>query len=365
MLLRFEQTGEGFIVTSEHKGAKEQCREITAAEFKEALTVVVDEAQEKGHVAGPSDIGFIGVRIVAPATYFTEHRIIDGEYVKKLKELEPIDPPHIPAMLLEIEGCQKFLPKAKCVGVSDSAFHITADPVERATSLPREDVERFDLRRFGYHGISVASIVKHIEARDGGVPERMVVCHIGSGVSITAVKGGKSVANSMGNSPASGVMMSSRMGDVPAGMLAAAITRKGLKGNAIYDYLFNEGGFMGVTGVRDMRLVLDRAAKQDKDAEFALSMFANQIKSYIARYAMLMGGLDTIVLTATAAERNPAVRSLVVGHLPLFHTYVHDDRNEALLNSEGYIQTDDSDVKILVLKTDELGEMYRILMTFA
>lgn len=364
MALRFEQTGHGYSVCSELKGTKGLCREVSASEFQNALSIVLDEAVKEKHIAAATAVARVGVRVVAPASYFTKHRLIDDEYVDRLSALLPVAPLHIPSMLTEIERVKALIPEAEHIGVSDSAFHSTADKAILATSIPFEDAEQFDLHRFGYHGISVASIVKHLVQKEGDVPERLVVCHIGSGVSVTGVQAGKSIGNSMGYSPASGVMMGSRMGDVPADLLAAAIVRKGLKGNAIFEYLFNEGGFKGVAGVKDLRLVLDRAEKNDMDAIQALQMFAHQVKSLIASFAMHMGGLDMIVLTATAAERNPVVRSLLVGELLALRTVLDETKNEALINSEGYIQTDDSDVKILVLKTDELGEMYRIVSQF-
>jgi acetate kinase len=250
------------------------------------------------------------------------------------------------------------------VGVSDSAFHTTADPAWRSAGVSRTDAERFDIYRFGYHGISVASVVKHLAVREGMVPRRVIVCHIGSGVSVTAVKNGRSLANSMGYTPASGIMMSSRMSDVSADVVAALMVRKGLTKKDIFSYIYGEGGFYGAAGVKDLRLVLDRAEKNDKAAIEALERFAREIKNYIAMYAMLMDGVDIIVLTATAAERNPAVRQLLVGQLPLLDSCVHEARNEALVNHEGYIHTDSSCTKILVLKTDELHEMYRVVSRF-
>lgn len=360
----FEQTGQGFTVCTEENRTKSLCRDIKANEFKEALDILLTEAVEKKIISQVSDINTVGIRVVAPGTYFTEHRVVDDTYVSKLKALSAYAPHHIPLMLIEIERVRKSLPAVQFIGISDSAFHKTIEGTERKYSLLREDAERYDIQKYGYHGISVSSIVKHLHVKEGSVPEKMVVIHVGSGVSVSAISSGKSIANSMGYSPVSGIMMSSRAGDLSADVLAALVVRKGLNSKNIFEYLYEQGGFKGLAGVKDLRLVLDRAEKNEKGAQEALAMFARQVKDYIARYAMLMDGLDLIVLTATAAERNPVVRSLLVGHLPLFHTYIHDERNEALLSSEGYIHTDDSGTKILVLHTDELGEMYRITTSF-
>lgn len=357
----FEREEQRYTVCTEQNKTKSLCREISTEDFASALRFVIEEAIVAELIARQDDIGAVGIRIVAPASYFTAHRLIDNEFVEKLRDLHVMAPHHIPHMVTEIEVVRTELPNAKFVGISDSAFHHPGDAIAKMVSMPKADVDRFDIRRFGYHGISVASVVKRLEAKDKVVPYRLIVCHIGSGVSVTAVHDGKSVATTMGYTPVSGLMMSSRMGDVPADMLAALIIRKGLSGEAIFNYLYNEGGFRGLAGVRDLRLVLDRASKGDMDAKDALSLWGRQVRGAIGSLAMQMGGVDTIVLTGTAAERNPAVRTLLVGEMQLLRTYIHEERNEALINSEGYIQTDDSETKIVVIKTDELGEMNRIV----
>lgn len=360
----FERTGSGYTVCVTENQKRNYCEDITAAQFNDALSLVLKDLLEAKYVSELAQITAVGIRVVAPATYFTEHRLIDDGFIDQLAALESIAPHHIPNVLTEIKAARKQLPHAIFVGVSDSAFHVTSDPVLRGTGVPHTDAERFDLYRFGYHGISVASVTKHLAVREGMVPRRVIVCHVGSGVSVTAVKNGRSVANSMGYTPASGVMMSSRLSDVSADVLAALMVRKSLSKKDVLRYLYEEGSFAGAVGVRDLRLVLDRAEKNDVAAKEALARFARQVKNHIAMYAMLMDGVDIIVLTATAAERNPTIRHLLVGELPLLHTWIHEARNEALLNNEGYIQTDDSQVKILVLKTDELAEMCRVVDRF-
>lgn len=360
----FENTGHGFTVCTEKNGTKSLCENIDAAVFKHALKRVLTEAVEAGYVQHVAAIERVGIRIVAPAAYFTEHRVVDDECIRRLIDLEPLAPHHIPEIVSEIEVVRRELPDIPLIGVSDSAFHVTASETQKATSLPPADAATYDMYRFGYHGLSVASVVRHVTVKEGSVPPRMVVCHVGSGVSVTGVHHGKSIGNSMGYTPTSGVMMSSRMGDLPADMLAGLMVRKGLNKADVFNYLYNEGGFKSLTGVRDLRLVLDRADKHDHAAQFALQLFAEEVRAQIAKYAMFLGGLDMIVLTATAVERNPVVRSLLVGELPLLNTYIHNDRNDLLMSKEGYIQSDESAVKILVLKTDELGEMYRVVTGF-
>ena len=357
----FEHSGSGFTVCTEEQGSRGLCRDITGAEYKRALPIVVEEAVKEEFLAVADQIETVGIRIVAPSTYFTEHRPISDEFMEQLAALEPLAPHHIPEVLREIEAIYEVLPQVRVIGLSDSAFHQTADPTQKLTGVPKEDAARFDIRRFGYHGLSVASVIRQLVRKEGSVPDNVIVCHIGSGVSVTGIKSGQSVGNSMGYTPVSGIMMSSRMADLSGDELAGLIVRKGLKKSELFTYLYNEGGFRGFTGLKDMRLVLDEADKHNQAAHEALLLFSREVKDQIARFAMRMGDINLIVLTGTAAQRNAFVRSLVVGQLPLFHTFVHNDRNEALMNNEGYIHTDDSAVKLLVLKTDEMGEMYRLM----
>ena len=357
VVLSCETTGSGFCMNVFRNGTKVSEKEMTANEFSRSVKYAVAYLVSHSDIVSTDAIQSVGIRVVAPGTYFTKHRLIDSEYVHKLKEVEDVAPLHVPGLIDEIKSVGKVLPDVAMHGISDSAFHTTVPEYISTISIPKADAIKYDIRRFGYHGISFASISRRLEEQFGKIPERTIVCHIGGGVSIAALKDGKSISTSMGYSPVSGTIMGSRGGDITAGVVAALTVRKRLRGKKLYEYLYKESGFKGVAGVSDLRLVLERRASGDPEAILAIDMFVHEVHSWIGAHATLLGGIDAIVLTATASERNPSVRSLLLANLELFGVFVDDEKNEALVGAEGCIHAADSAVSIAVMKTDEMGEI--------
>lgn len=362
-VLFFEETGKGFVVSDIQNGTKCSETKVSASEFSNAVLYTLSHLTEQGVITDSKAIDTVGVRVVAPGTHFTEHRLIDHEYIAKLEACASIAPLHIPGLVLELKALMTALPATKKIGVSDTAFHVTIPEHVAAISINKNDAKQLDIKRFGYHGLSFSSVARRLPEFFGEVPKRTIVCHIGGGVSIGALCDGESVATSMGYTPASGLIMSSRGGDVTAGVLATLIQKKKLFGESVYEYLYKESGFQGVTGVRDFRLVLERAAKADSDAVLAVDMFVHQVHSWIGSHVAQLGGLDAIVLTATAAERNPHVRKLILDGLEVFGVKMDKEKNEACIGCEGEIAAQDSTVRIVAMKTDEMGEIARVAET--
>lgn len=361
--IRFEETGSEFVVCHEKGGVRSNCEHVPVSQFTHALQYALEKMQKHKVIETPDAIDRVAIRIVAPGSYFAQHRVIDEAFVAHLREVENVAPLHVPPLISEITACRKVLSQILCVGVSDSAFHQTIPEYVSAVSIPRDDALRFDIKRFGYHGLSIASVARRFPAQFHEVPARAIVCHVGSGVSIAALSNGKSVNTSMGYSPGSGIMMSSRAGDLEADTLITLATRMNMRGRRLYEYLFQEGGFKGVAGYRDLRLVLDKQQQHDADAQKALQMFVHQVHARIGAYVAQLGGLDVIVLTATAAERNSQLRALLMGGLECFGVRIDEEKNESL-TGEGSIHHSDSAVEVLVLKTDEMGEMMRVAEEF-
>lgn len=364
VVLFFEETGDGFAVSVSKGGVKLSEETIAATQFAHSVAYTLTYLAEHAEITSIQDIQKVAVRVVAPGTYFTEHREIDEAYVAALEAVQDVAPLHIPGLIQEIHACLQELSHATIVGVSDTAFHVTIPEHVSAISIDHNDAERFDIKRFGYHGLSFASIAYRLTEIFGEVPKRTIVCHVGGGVSVAALVDGKSVATSMGYTPASGMIMGSRGGDVTAGVIATLMQKKKMKVSELYDYLYKESGFQGVAGVRDMRLVLERASQKDEQAQLALDMFVHQVHAWIASHAVQMGGVDAVVLTATASERNPQVRSLLMSNLELLGVHLDQQKNEDCINCEGIISTDDSSAKIAVIKTDESGEIVRTAESF-
>lgn len=356
--LRAEKTADGYARTITIDG-EQQKDSIQVEQFEQATADMVTELQNRELIRGPADILRVGIRVVAPGTYFQQHRLIDTEYVAHLQDRSPLAPLHTPQLLREIAAARAALPDVPLIGVSDSAFHATKPAVASAYSIPSADAETFDIHRFGYHGLSVASVARRLETIFGGVPPRTIVAHVGSGVSLTALQNGQSIDTTMGFSPESGLIMGTRAGDVDCGALLALMHHKQMRPFDAHVYLSTRGGFQGLMGNSDLRYVLERRAHGDGAAQQTLAQFAYQFRQAIGAYYTTLGGLDAIVLTATAVVRNADIRAVLLEGLEPLGIRLAAQRNHDLIGAEGHIHATDSAVKIQVLKTDEMDEIAR------
>lgn len=355
---RFERTGHGYEVCTSVLASGQTCRALKKDEYFGAIKTVLTAAQE-----GETDTVFsgVGIRIVAPGSYFQSHRRITAEYIKRLKAQTTVAPLHIPSIVAEIEQVQKTLPKVPLIAVSDSAFHATLPPRARIYSIEKSIAQDHDLHRFGYHGLSAASVVRRLHSVLGDMPSRTIVCHIGSGVSVTAICDGKSVETSMGFSPSSGVIMGTRAGDLDAGALLELMRVKHWRPLDAQTYIQTSGGLLGLSGESDIRSLLDRVAQQDAEAEEALEAFVYQIARAVAGGIVALGGLDALVLTATVSERSPELRALLLAQLVAFGITIDTERNSSLVGRDGVISVHHAPIKVAVMRTDELGELARVV----
>lgn len=264
-----------------------------------------------------NDIDAIAFRIVAPGSFFQGHRLIDDEYCRLLAAARSRAPLHIDPILAEIQFFRNRFPTNHLFAISDSAFHTTMPDYARAYALPAADVAELELQRFGYHGISLSSIVEKLKERGrGSVPARVIVCHLGGGSSVTALKDGVSVDTTMGLTPLAGLPMATRVGDLDPGALSYLAEVKNLHGERLVEYLARASGFLGVAGTSDMRELLERESA-DERAALAIRMFVYQIQKHIGAFMVVLGGLDLLVFSGTIGERSEPVRNKVLAGLNL------------------------------------------------
>ena len=237
-------------------------------------------------------------------------------------------------------------------------------PRAREYSILVDDVNTHDIHRFGYHGLSVSSVVRRIHPIIGQDPERMIICHVGGGTSVTAVKNGKSVETTMGFSPSSGLPMGSRAGDIDAAAILELMRVKSLRPADAEMYINTNGGLTGMAKDADIRRLLNRRSQNDAVATHALDVFAYKIQKAIAAQTVALGGLDAVVLTATAAIRSSELRSLILDGLTHLGVQISKDRNDLLVGKDGTINVRNSEVKVVVMRTDEMGEMAFIASQF-
>lgn len=356
--VRFEHTGEGVGRCMEVAGQQKTESESTEHVYKEALHSVLTEAKSAGIISSMADITAVGVRVVAPGHLFASHKIANQQFLHDLMTAEQVAPLHVAPTVEELQAAMKLLAHAKIVAVSDSAFHSTV-PEHRYTYSLKGATEK-GIRRFGYHGISVGSIMTQLPQLFAELPKKVIVAHIGSGVSVTAVEYGKSVYTTMGYTPASGLIMGTRSGDIDPGALISYLATESLAGKQAHAFIQTNGGLRGLTGQNDIRQVLLQEERGVAVAERAMKAFLEDIQKAIASAHVLLGGAEALVLTATAMERNEELRKRLLTGLAPIGFYISDMHNERAATGARFISDLDTSIPVAVIPTDEMGEMARI-----
>ncbi|MFW0870846.1 MAG: hypothetical protein ACKKL4_00055 [Patescibacteria group bacterium] len=344
----------GKLVLEINTAGKQEKIEIHSLE--DALGRVLESVLSRSLVPDLAHIQYVVFRIVAPGSAYTTHQYIDDSYIAQLASHTTRAPLHIPPLYEEIIAVQDFFPDALLYAISDSAFHTTITEHLARLSVDAQDAQKYNIRRFGYHGISASSVVRQLQANNH-TTDSTVVVHFGGGISIHAIDGGVSVNTSMGYDPSGGMMMSSRGGDVSAGAMLALAQEKKMSLSDAQAYLYTQCGFEGIVGERDMRRVLEKYEAGDADALLVIEKLRFEIQSQIAAYTFQMGGISQLVLTGTAFYRNPILRDLMLRGLESQGFLIDDARNNALEAQPGTISAHHSQVAILVLPADETNEM--------
>jgi acetate kinase len=265
---------------------------------------------------------------------------VNAELLERLHALTPLAPLHLPAALAGIEAVSERLPQVPQVACFDTAFHAGLPDYAGTLPLPRRFRE-LGIRRYGFHGLSCESIVRELDARAQG---RVVVAHLGSGVSLTALLDGRSVDTTMGFTPAGGVMMGTRSGDLDPGVLLYLMREQGLDADALEQLLNREAGLLGVSGLSpDMSVLLGR---DEPGSRLAVGLFAYQVRKAVGALATTLGGLDRLVFTGGIGEHAAPVRRSICDGLQ--HLGIQDlDVGARRISAEG------SDIEVLVIPADE------------
>ncbi len=312
---------------------------------KQAIAAIFEWLEEAYPVVAVSAIGH---RVVHGGLRFAAPVIVDAEVLAELRQLTPLAPLHQPHNLAGIEGAKEAFPHVPQVACFDTAFHRGHAFVDDAYALPYSYYER-GLRRFGFHGLSYEYISRRLRMIDpiqaeGGV----IVAHLGNGASLCAMKGGRSIATSMGFSALEGLPMGTRCGQIDPGLLLYLLQSEGMAPEELSHLLYERSGLLGLSGVsHDMRTL---EASQEPRAQAAIAYFVHRIKVEIAALAAALGGLDALVFTAGIGENSPRVRAGVVeglGWLGLALDAAANARNDLLISAP------QSRIPVFVTPTDE------------
>ncbi len=363
VIFHYENTKDGYVLTEKIDGLMNRSYKIFDSDYKNAFGHFIDKLVEQKKIADKSEISAAVFRVVAPGEYFTFDRVIDREFMKKLDQVHKMTPLHIEKMKEEFEQVQKKMKNLKIVAVSDSRFHKTIPEHARIYAIPKDVANEYDIKRFGYHGISVSSIVNRIKNINGRIPERVIVCHLGGGASVTALKNGESVETTMGYSPLEGLAMATRVGDIDPGALFTMMESMGLRLSKIRDFVYNKCGLYGISGgYDDIRVLLERAENGDYDSELALKYYAYHVQKQIGALAVALGGVDSLIFTGTIGERSYPMRERVCSGLRSLGIDIDSKLNTEEISGHKFINKPNSHVSVAIIETDEMGEMARRAM---
>jgi acetate kinase len=324
----------------------------SATDHGEALASVLSEVDI-------GDLAAIGHRVVHGGTAYSSPAVVDENLIATVRRLIPLAPLHNPANLAGIEVARRLLPDVAQVAVFDTAFHRSMPEWARTYAVDAELAARYDIQRYGFHGISHAYVSRRtailLNRPLGGL--NTITLHLGNGASACAVAGGLSLITSMGLSPLPGLMMGTRGGDIDPAVLLHLHRVGGLSVDDIDEVLNKRAGLRGLTGDTDMREVLGRRAAGDAAAVLALDVYCQRIKGYVGAYAALLGRVDAITFTAGVGEHAASIRSDALAGLERFGVVVDPVRNDAPDRGERLISPDGAEVAVCVIPTDEEREI--------
>jgi len=353
----------GSIIVTEKTDEGPEKRNLQDDDYAYSIKVVLDSLLNRKIINDKEDIDIIGIRIVAPGEYFLADKIIDEEYLQMAEKAVKKVPLHLGPALEEIKSIKKFLgDNINIVGVSDSTFHASIPDYSSYYAIPIKDSRSLGLRRFGYHGISVQSLISKTKETLGFLPEKIIVCHLGGGASVTAVKNGKSIATSMGFTPLEGLIMATRVGDIDPGAVLYLSERLGKDFKELEHYFNNECGLLGLSGKSgDIRELLELEANGDPDSTLALNAYVSRIKEYIGSGAAMMGGIDLLILAGTVGERSFIMRNRICDGLSFLGIELDKELNDASVGVDVELSKPESTTTVLVIKTDEMEEIAKIV----
>ena len=332
---------------------------IKSTDYLHSVNFIIDFLIKNYFITTKNEISKIAVRIVSPGVYFQKHRLIDSTFISKLKTSLDMAPLHIKPALEEINMLKKEFPKIKMYGISDSEFHSSLPDVTKYYGISKKHSDNLQIYRYGYHGISIRSVLRIVNEKLGKVPERIIVCHLGGGCSITAIKNSKSLDTSMGFTPLDGMIMSTRSGILDPSVVNYLSKTLKLNSDKIEEMLNNQSGLLGISGSESS--VKELLKKSNENSKLAIDKFVYDIVKFVSSYYSILNGLDLIVFTGAIGAESVKIRKVVCDSLNCLGIFIDDEKN---LDNNNFLQDKKSRVKILALETDEISEMNLILKEF-
>jgi len=358
--IHLEKEENDYVSTVRISGKSETVK-ISKTDYEKSLGYIFYLLKSKNIISSKTDINGVGIRVVAPGVYFQSNKVIDSKYINNLKSALKRAPLHLEVIFAEIKKSKLFFGnKTKLIGISDSEFHSTMPQKAKNYAIDSRHAEKYEIYRYGYHGISARSIVNKLEKK-GQLPSKLIVCHIGGGVSVMAIKDGKSIETSMGFTPLEGVIMANRVGDIDAGAVIYLSEMLKLQDLELTQYFNKKCGLLGLSGglSNDIRELL-KAEEESGDVRAinALDTYVYKIQKQIGASFVALGGLDTIVFSGTVGERSYKMRKRICRGLESLGIVIDQKINECTDGVECFLNTNESKIKIEVVKTDEMNQIF-------
>ena len=356
----YERIGmEGSFVTHKANGEK-YVYERNAANHEEAITFVLAQFTDPEHgvISSLDDITAVGHRTVHGGEKFNKSVLITDEVIEAIRECIPLAPLHNPAGLTGIEACRKVMPGKPMVAVFDTAFHQTIPQERYIYPIPYKYYEKYGIRKYGFHGTSHRYVSKRVAELVGKPVEELktVVCHLGQGASLCAVKGGISVDTSMGFTPLAGIAMGTRSGDLDPSIVTFLMKKENLSADEVERILNKESGLLGISELsgdnRDLATSIENNDEHAKNCKLALEAYTYIIAQYIAKYAVALNGIDVIAFAGGVGERGPEERKMICEKLEWMGVELDKEANKVRAE-EKEISTPNSKVKVWIVPTEE------------
>ena len=337
-------------------GDEKISKDVPLKDHNEAVKILLEELINNKVISSLAEIEAVGNRVVHGGNKYSKSVEITDRVLMEIEEISDLAPLHNPAALKGIYAFKKNIPNAKLVACFDTAFHQTMKEKTYLYPVPYEWYVKYDVRKYGFHGLSHKFITEKMKEILGKNPN-LIICHIGNGASITAVKDGKSIDTSMGFTPNAGIMMGTRSGDIDYSILSYIMKKEERNLDWMDSQLNKKSGLEGIAGMSDLRDI-DRAYEaRDAKALLALDMYTDKIVDYVAKYYVKLGGkVDAICFTAGGGENDDIIRKEAVNKLYPLGIYLDEEKNKETIvrkGIEGIISSAESKIPVYVLATDE------------
>jgi len=349
---------EGSKLTHEPVGKEKLIVEKPMKDHQIAADMVINALSDPkyGVINDISEISAVGHRVLHGGKYYSDPVIVNDDVKKVIKDCYDLGPLHNPANLTGINACEAAMPKIPQVAIFDTAFHQTMPEKAYLYAIPYEYYEKYNIRRYGFHGTSHSYVSKRTLEVSGFDPSnsKIIVAHLGNGGSISAVQNGKCVDTSMGLTPLEGLIMGTRSGDIDPAILQYISHKEDKTIDELLEMLNKQSGMLGISGVSsDFRDIKKAEAEGNHRAKVANEAFVYRVAKYIGSYTAAMNGVDAITFTAGVGENDGLIRSQVCEYLGYLGVKLDEPMNKVLRGKEALISTPDSKVKVYVIPTNE------------